>query len=83
MNEALVEAGFLGGYDLSGDYPALGDAMLLCATELTSREDIDRIRAEVKKVQGGVPTTLVMRERPADNPRPTFRHHRGEFLQPK
>jgi hypothetical protein len=29
------------------------------------------------------PTTLVMRERPADNPRPTFRHHRGEFLQPK
>ena len=28
-------------------------------------------------------TTLVLRERPADNPRPTFRHHRGEFTQPK
>jgi hypothetical protein len=26
-------------------------------------------------------TTLVMRERPATNPRPTFRHHRGEFTQ--
>lgn len=28
-------------------------------------------------------TTLVMRERPPENPRPTFRHHRGEFTQPK
>ncbi len=28
-------------------------------------------------------TTLVMRERPAANPRPTFLHNRGEFLQPK
>jgi hypothetical protein len=28
-------------------------------------------------------TTLVMSERPAENPRPTFRHHRGEYLQPK
>ena len=27
--------------------------------------------------------TLVMRERPTDNPRPTHRHHRGEFTQPK
>ena len=29
------------------------------------------------------PTTLVFRERPPENPRPTFIHHRGEFLQPK
>ncbi len=29
------------------------------------------------------PTTLVMHERPADHPRITFRHHRGEFLQPR
>lgn len=28
-------------------------------------------------------TTLVFAERPKDNPRPTHRHHRGEFLQPK
>jgi hypothetical protein len=28
------------------------------------------------------PTTLVLAERPADNPRPTFIHNRGEFLQP-
>ena len=28
-------------------------------------------------------TTLVLQERPADNPRPTHRHHRGEFLSPE
>ncbi len=28
-------------------------------------------------------STLVLRERPADNPRPTHRHHRGEFLSPE
>ncbi len=28
-------------------------------------------------------TTLVMRERPPSNPRPTFLYNRGEFLQPK
>ena len=28
------------------------------------------------------PTTLVMTERPPENPRPTFVHKRGEFLQP-
>jgi hypothetical protein len=28
-------------------------------------------------------TTLVLRERPSAHPRPTFRHHRGEYLQPR
>ncbi|PAW63016.1 MAG: hypothetical protein B9S36_05590 [Verrucomicrobiia bacterium Tous-C2TDCM] len=28
-------------------------------------------------------TTLVMKERPPQNPRPTHRHHRGEYLSPK
>jgi hypothetical protein len=28
-------------------------------------------------------TTLIMRERPANNPRATFIHHRGEYTQPK
>ncbi|MGV3723780.1 MAG: DUF1553 domain-containing protein, partial [Actinomycetota bacterium] len=30
-----------------------------------------------------MPTTLVMAERPPNNPRPTFLHNRGEFLQPR
>jgi len=29
------------------------------------------------------PTTLVLQERPADNPRPTYRRHRGEYLSPR
>ncbi len=44
-----------------------------------SREDIDAIRKEVKKVQGKVPTTLTMRERPT--PRQTHVQIRGDFLR--
>jgi len=35
-----------------------------------------------RQVPRGQPT-LVMRERPAAHPRPTVRHHRGEYLSPK
>ncbi|HEX4609658.1 MAG TPA: PSD1 and planctomycete cytochrome C domain-containing protein [Urbifossiella sp.] len=44
-----------------------------------SREDIDLVRAEVKRVQGKLTTTLVMRERAA--PRPTHVQIRGDFLR--
>jgi hypothetical protein len=44
-----------------------------------SREDIAIIHKEIKRVQGKLPTTLVMRERPA--PRETFVHIRGDFLR--
>ena len=43
-------------------------------------------RGEIKKLRDSLPafpTSLVMHERPAENRRATFRHHRGEFLQPK
>jgi hypothetical protein len=42
-------------------------------------------RAEIGKLREQMPafpTTLVMAERPAENPRATFVHKRGEFLQP-
>ncbi len=52
---------------------------LMVAPELAKeRAAIDQIEREMP--QG--PTTLVMQERPRDNPRPTFVHKRGEFLQP-
>jgi glycine dehydrogenase subunit 1 len=38
---ALSRQGILGGYDLSVDYPELGNALLVCATEQRSRADID------------------------------------------
>jgi hypothetical protein len=53
---------------------------LSVAPELTGeREAIQKLRAQAP----AYPTTLVMSERPANNPRPTYRHHRGEFLQPQ
>jgi len=53
---------------------------LSIAPELAdARQRIDDLRARLPEP----PTTLVMQERPADSPRPTFRHHRGEYLQPR
>ena len=50
------------------------------APELASeRQAIEQLRAK----RPTLPTSLVFQERPANNPRPTHRHHRGEFLQPK
>jgi hypothetical protein len=43
------------------------------------RSEIDRLRKQLP----AYPTTLVLTERPPANPRPTFVHNRGEFLQPK
>ena len=51
----------------------------LVAPELAAeREQIKKLRDALPQY----PTTLVMQERPASNPRPTFIHKRGEFLQP-
>ncbi len=42
INQYLLEEyGIIGGYDLSQDYPHLGHAMLLCVTEMNTREEID------------------------------------------
>ncbi|MDN5870059.1 MAG: aminomethyl-transferring glycine dehydrogenase subunit GcvPA [Nitrococcus sp.] len=38
--ERMAGAGILGGYDLSQDYPELGHAILACATEKRTDEDI-------------------------------------------
>ena len=58
----------------------LREYYLSVAPELAKeREEIDKLEKEIPQD----PTTLVMQERPAENPRPTFVHNRGEFLQPK
>jgi glycine dehydrogenase subunit 1 len=41
LNLRLLERGIIGGYDLSGDYPALQNCSLLAFTELNSKEEID------------------------------------------
>ncbi|MEA3334482.1 MAG: aminomethyl-transferring glycine dehydrogenase subunit GcvPA [Chloroflexota bacterium] len=37
----LTEWGVLPGYDLTGDYPDLGQCLLVCVTEMNSRQEID------------------------------------------
>ncbi|HEX7449923.1 MAG TPA: PSD1 and planctomycete cytochrome C domain-containing protein [Pirellulales bacterium] len=55
----------------------LREAFLLSAAELKQQADqVRKLRAAPAHT-----TSLVMRERPADNPRPTYVHNRGEFLQ--
>ena len=64
----------------AGQRAALLHHWAATAPELkAARDEIDAVRKQLPNP----PTTLVLRERPADFPRPTFRHHRGEFLQPK
>jgi glycine dehydrogenase subunit 1 len=43
INAALRERNIVGGYDLSREYPHLGDAMLLCVTEMNSKGEIDAL----------------------------------------
>ncbi len=50
VNAALLGQGFIGGYDLSAEYPTLGDAMLLCATEMNTRAHIDAFVAALAEV---------------------------------
>ncbi|MGH8242699.1 MAG: aminomethyl-transferring glycine dehydrogenase subunit GcvPA [Steroidobacteraceae bacterium] len=40
--DALAGEGIIGGHDLARDYPELGDALLVCATETRSSGDIER-----------------------------------------
>jgi len=41
INLALLDRGIIGGYDLSHAYPHLERCMLVCATELNTRKQID------------------------------------------
>ncbi|MCG7922180.1 MAG: aminomethyl-transferring glycine dehydrogenase subunit GcvPA [Candidatus Thiodiazotropha lotti] len=40
----------LGGFNLQDDYPELGDAVLVCATELRSDDDIENYRGKLERV---------------------------------
>ena len=44
----LAERGVLGGLDLSADYPELGNAILVCATETKSADDLDQYAAALR-----------------------------------
>jgi glycine dehydrogenase subunit 1 len=48
VNEKLKSEGILGGYELQKDYPELENALLFCATEMISKEDIDTVATILK-----------------------------------
>lgn len=50
--DALSTNGILGGYDLSADYPELGNALLVCATEMRSAEDIAAYADTAREIFG-------------------------------
>ncbi|MGQ9626061.1 MAG: aminomethyl-transferring glycine dehydrogenase subunit GcvPA [Anaerolineae bacterium] len=59
INKSLLEQGIIGGYDLSRDWPELENCMLLCVTEMNTKEEIDRLvealatLPQVRKPAGG------------------------------
>ncbi|MGH8997797.1 MAG: aminomethyl-transferring glycine dehydrogenase subunit GcvPA [Acidimicrobiia bacterium] len=50
--ERLAEAGFLGGLDLSGDYPELGESVLVSVTEARTAAEIDAFAVAFEKAVG-------------------------------
>jgi len=79
------------------DLPAEVEELLAITDEQLSEAQRSRLRnefllrapelakpaAKIRALQRppALATSLVMHERPSENPRPTYRHHRGEFLQ--
>ena len=49
---ALAEEGILGGIDVSGEYPELGHALLVCATEMRTSEEIGRYASTLRELMG-------------------------------
>lgn len=47
---SLAAHNLLGGYDLARDYPELGSAILVCATELRTDEDFDAYAGKLARV---------------------------------
>lgn len=50
INRALLQQGILGGKDLSGEFPELGQCGLFCVSEAHTQQDIDRLAATLKEV---------------------------------
>jgi glycine dehydrogenase subunit 1 len=48
--EALADRGIAGGLDLSADYPELGNALLVCATETKNSADVERYATELGRI---------------------------------
>jgi len=52
INEKLLEAGIIGGYDLSGSFPELEGCSLFCVTEQTAASDIKALSEALGRILG-------------------------------
>jgi glycine dehydrogenase subunit 1 len=50
INETLIEEGIIGGYDLGKDYADMQNHMLVCVTEMNSKDEIDMFVSVLEKV---------------------------------
>jgi len=48
--KALAARNILGGYDLSGDFPELGNALLVCATETKIQDDLEAYASVLQEI---------------------------------
>ena len=46
----LMEWGIVAGYDLTEDYPELGECLLICVTEMNTRQEIDDLAEALAEV---------------------------------
>lgn len=54
----LMAKGIIGGYDLSKDYPELGQAILVCTTEMRNEEDINAYAIAMQEVMANSVVSL-------------------------
>lgn len=50
INQRLLEKGIFGGFDLSRDFPALGQSALFCATEVCGKAEVDTLAAALADI---------------------------------
>lgn len=48
VNDALLDHKIIGGLDLGRFYPELSNCLLLCATEMSKREDMDHVKEALR-----------------------------------
>ncbi|GAB4314185.1 MAG: aminomethyl-transferring glycine dehydrogenase subunit GcvPA [Phototrophicales bacterium] len=51
INDRLINEGIIGGYDLEKDYKHLKNTMLLCVTEMNTRDEIDALVDVLREVK--------------------------------
>jgi glycine dehydrogenase subunit 1 len=53
LNDMLLDWDIIGGFDLGSSYPHLADHMLLCVTEMNTRQEIDDLVAALRAISEG------------------------------